>query len=91
MSRGPSGRLVVELNPDLKRELYLALTLDSLTFKEWLTGQVERYISERRQPPLLVAEAQPPRYALATNSTVITGAEEDYTHARRKTKNSRSS
>lgn len=91
MSRGPSGRLVVELDPDLKHELYIALTLDSMTFKEWLTRQAERYISERRQPLLLVAEPQPPGYSLATSdSTAMTEVEESYTHARRKTKRSRS-
>ena len=66
MSRGPSGRLVVELEPDLKHQLYVALSLDGLTFKEWLVGQVERYISEQRQPTLFAAEPRPPTYAPAT-------------------------
>lgn len=63
MSRGPSGRLVVELEPDLKHQLYIALSLDRLTFKDWLVGQVERYISEQRQPTLFAAEARAPSYA----------------------------
>lgn len=63
MSRGPSGRLVVELEPDLKHQLYIALSLDRLTFKDWLVGQVERYISEQRQPTLFAAEGKSPAYA----------------------------
>lgn len=63
MSRGPSGRLVVEMEPDLKHQLYIALSLDRLTFKDWLVGQVERYISEQRQPALFAAEPHPPTYA----------------------------
>lgn len=56
MSRGLSGRLVVEMDPQLKRELYSALASDGLTFKNWLVERVERYIIERRQPDLLAAE-----------------------------------
>jgi hypothetical protein len=66
MSRGPSGRLVVELEPDLKHQLYVALSLDRLTFKEWLVGQVERYISEQQQLVLFAAEPRSPTYASAT-------------------------
>jgi hypothetical protein len=62
MSRGPSGRLVVELEQDLKHQLYIALSLDRLTFKDWLVTQVERYIAEQRQPTLFAAEAKSPTY-----------------------------
>lgn len=62
MSRGPSGRLVVELEPSLKHQLYSTLALDGLTFKDWLTGQAARYISEHKQPQLFAAEISPPAY-----------------------------
>lgn len=62
MSRGPSGRLVVELEPSLKQQLYSALALDGMTFKNWLTGQAERYISEHKQPQLFAAEPPAPSY-----------------------------
>ena len=62
MSRGPSGRLVVELEPGLKQQLYSALALDGMTFKDWLTGQAERYISEHKQPQLFAAEPASPAY-----------------------------
>lgn len=57
MARGPSGRMVVEIQPELKRRLYAELIQEGLTFKEWLTGQVERYVADRRQPLLFVAES----------------------------------
>jgi hypothetical protein len=57
MSRGTSGRVVVELQPDLKNELYAELAREGLTLKEWLIKQAEQYISERRQPSLFVREA----------------------------------
>lgn len=62
MAQGPSGRMVVEIQPDLKRRLYAELTQEGLTFKEWLTGQVERYIADRSQPLLFVAESVGPTY-----------------------------
>jgi hypothetical protein len=52
MSRGPSGRVVVELEPDLKRELYVELSREGKTLKNWLTTQAHRYIRERQQPSL---------------------------------------
>ena len=62
MSRGPSGRLVVELEASLKHQLYSTLALDGLTFKDWLTDHAERYISEHKQPQLFAAEPTPPAY-----------------------------
>ena len=90
MSRGPSGRLVVELEPDLKHELYVALSSDGLTFKDWLTGQVERYISEQRQPLLIAAEPQPATYGRATHPNAKPNGEKEDAYGRRKTKYSRS-
>ena len=52
MARGPSGRLVVDLDPALKRELHAALAADGTTFKEWLIARVSEYFDQRRQPSL---------------------------------------
>lgn len=62
MSRGPSGRIVVEVEPDLKRSLYAELAREGLTFKDWLIGQAERYVAERHQPPMFAAEPRMPDY-----------------------------
>ena len=62
MARGPSGRLVVELEPVLKHQLYSSLARDGLTFKDWLTGRAERYIADMNQPQLRAAEPPSPMY-----------------------------
>lgn len=62
MSRGPGPRMVVELDPALKRNLYAELAHEGLTFKDWLTREAGRYVSERRQPRLFVAEPPGPAY-----------------------------
>ncbi len=90
MSRGPSGRLVVELQPDLKHQLYIALSFDGLTFKEWLTKQAERYISEQHQPALFAAESSPATYACAVESSQRTTLlKKEETHGRKKNTGSR--
>jgi hypothetical protein len=62
VSRGMGPRMVVELDPDLKRSLYAELARDGLTFKGWLTREAHRYVTERRQPLLFVAEPSGPSY-----------------------------
>ncbi len=62
MSRGPSGRIVVEIEPELKQRLYAELSRDNLTLKEWLIAHAEKYIAERRQPLLFAAEPQQQGY-----------------------------
>ena len=45
MSRGPSGRIVVEVDPALKKRLHAALTLDGTTLKDWFRQQAEAYLT----------------------------------------------
>lgn len=52
MARGPSGRLVIEVDPLLKRDLHAALAAAGLTLKDWLVRQAADYIATRRQPSL---------------------------------------
>ncbi len=52
MARGPSGRIVVEIDPKRKHALYAALAADGLTFKDWLIAASENYLSHRDQPSL---------------------------------------
>ena len=63
MSRGAGPRMVVELDPALKRSLYAELAHEGLTFKDWVTREAQRYVSERRQPLLFVAEPPGPTYS----------------------------
>ncbi len=54
--------MVVELDPALKRSLYLELTRDGLTFKDWLTREAKRYVFEHRQQFLVFRESPPHAY-----------------------------
>lgn len=63
MSRGPSGRIVVQVDPALKKRLHAALTLDGMTLKDWFRKQAETYLTGHRglaQEPS-VDEAAPRR------------------------------
>ena len=52
MARGPSGRLVIEVDPLLKCDLHAALAADGVTLKDWFLQRTTAYIQERRQPSL---------------------------------------
>lgn len=49
MSVGPSGRIVVEIEPVLKRELHSALIKDGQTLKDWFVERAEEYVREGQQ------------------------------------------
>lgn len=46
--KGSSGRIVVEIDTNLKRELYAALALEGSTFKDWLIQRADKYVTESR-------------------------------------------
>lgn len=57
MSRGPSGRIVVEIDPDVKLRLYEQIEGDGTTFKQWLLIQIERFLAVRGERPRPMAAA----------------------------------
>ena len=66
MARGDSGRIVLEIDPSQKDELYTALTRDGLTLKDWFLRQADQYLSNRDQFPLFsapVVSETPARYS----------------------------
>jgi len=52
MSVGNSGRIVLEIDPEQKQELYQALKKDELNMKRWFLQQVNAYLRDRDQLPL---------------------------------------
>jgi hypothetical protein len=52
MPKGDSGRVVIEVDPDLKRKLYSILAIDNSTLKEWFVRAVKSFIAEHEQPRL---------------------------------------
>ena len=64
VARGRSGRIVVEVDPELKLELYTALTYKGLTLKAWFVEEAQNYINQHRQPLLFhrsTASSRPER------------------------------
>lgn len=55
MSIGESGRVVIEIEPDLKRELHVALRHDGTNLKNWFVEQATSFLSERGQISLTFA------------------------------------
>jgi len=52
MSIGNSGRIVIEVETGIKRELYSALSREGMTLKEWFLKSANSYISDRTQMQL---------------------------------------
>ena len=58
MAKGSSGRIVIEIDPDLKQELYDALDKEDLKLKQWFLKNVEAYLRDRSQLSLLLMDEQ---------------------------------
>lgn len=52
MSIGNSGRIVLEVDPDMKRRLYAALAGNGLTLKAWFIQEASAYINNAGQGEL---------------------------------------
>ena len=63
MPRGRSGRMVVEVEKELKGRLHATLALDGLTVKEWFVEQASDYVKNRSvlSPPPAIHRATPTR------------------------------
>lgn len=55
-----SGRLVVDIDPELKLALHAALAADGLSLKDWVVKQAREYVDGHRQPRLAFAAEPPP-------------------------------
>ena len=58
MAKGESGRIVIEVDPALKEEIYAALNRDGLTLKSWFVQQASRYVADYIQPSLALTETK---------------------------------
>ena len=47
---GKSGRIVLEVEPELKNRLYSVLALEQKTLKEWFVLVAKEYIQAQQQP-----------------------------------------
>ena len=56
MARGKSGRIVLEIDPELKRQLYLTLEKDQKTMKEWFVREASDLIQYGSQNSLFTSD-----------------------------------
>jgi hypothetical protein len=48
MAKGNSGRIVIDIDPALKRRLYSALAMENSTLKDWFIEIAERFLTNPR-------------------------------------------
>lgn len=53
MAKGNSGRIVIDVDPEFKNEVYVALAGRGSTLKDWFVEQARRLCDEQRQPLLM--------------------------------------
>lgn len=56
MSIGSSGRIVIEIEPDVKRQLYSVLARDGLTLKDWFLREARIYLENPNQLQLELSQ-----------------------------------
>jgi hypothetical protein len=49
MSRGTSGRIVIEVEPEFKKHVYSALALSGSTMKDWFLKHASDFLANREQ------------------------------------------
>lgn len=52
MARGKSGRVVLEIDPELKQQIYYALESRQQTMKEWFVSEANALIYGNKQQSL---------------------------------------
>ncbi len=50
MPKGSSARIVLEINLELKQELYHALGEEGINMNQWFLGNIGQHLEERAQP-----------------------------------------
>lgn len=48
MAKGESGRIVLEVEPELKKALYSILAMDQQTLKDWFVDKAQKHINEKK-------------------------------------------
>ena len=53
MAKGTSGRIVIEVDPDLKEQLYSVLDKEGLNLKQWFLLNANQFLQDKTQLSLL--------------------------------------
>ena len=63
MARGPSGRVIIEMEPSLKRALHARLVAEGRSLKDWFLECAESYLDPAQQSlPLHLSDTPRPTY-----------------------------
>ena len=54
MAKGSSGRLVIEIDPSIKKELYERLGEKGLNMREWFLINANAYLKQNKKSSLLI-------------------------------------
>lgn len=57
MSIGSSGRIVIEIEPELKQELHIALRKEGKSLKSWFLENAETFLSDKSQISLSLVDS----------------------------------
>jgi hypothetical protein len=69
MAQGPSGRIVIDIEPEFKQLLYETLKSKGMSLKQWFLEQAETLCVEHRQPLLALSTKEPINYHTTTSRT----------------------
>lgn len=68
MARGPSGRIIVEMEPSLKRALHARLAAEGRSLKDWFLERAEAYLDPPQQSlSLQLGEPPSPTYVVKSD------------------------
>ncbi|MDP7445145.1 MAG: hypothetical protein QGF64_05690 [Candidatus Poseidoniia archaeon] len=62
MPKGSSGRIVIEVEPDFKDELYTVLEKEGLNMKSWFVANAQFFLKNRSQMSLGFVQEEEPDY-----------------------------
>jgi hypothetical protein len=59
MAIGSSGRIVIDVDPEVKRRLYSALAISGITLKSWFLKEAVEYAKQRDPSDSIATKNQP--------------------------------
>ena len=72
MAQGTSGRIVIDVDPEFKQELYEALRESGSTLKDWFLRHASEFCDEHKQPSLQMVAEPRASYGANQKKTVST-------------------
>jgi hypothetical protein len=70
MAHGTSGRVVIDLDPAFKQELYDTLKQKGMNMRAWFLTEAQKLCEEHRQPPLAFPASLPDSRTAKENTSL---------------------